>query len=217
MFAIVEVAGQQFKVEKESRLFVHRLDEKEGEKIYLDKVLLIDNDGKVNIGTPVIKNARVSATVQSHLKGDKVQVFKKKKRKGYQVLNGHRQYFTEIVINNIEEKAATATKAPAKEADKKQPAATKTTTEKKPATSKTTTSASGKTTAAGTKPATSSKTTAAKTGTAKKTTEGKKGTAGKSTPATKKVSASAKKATPAKEKKEAKPSTPKPNTSSDKK
>ena len=109
MYAIVEIAGQQFKVAKDQKVFVHRLAEKEGSKVSFDKVLLLD-DGKVTIGAPVIKNAVVTAKVLSHLKGDKVIVFKKKRRKGYQKKNGHRQYLSEIQIENI------STKAPAKKA-----------------------------------------------------------------------------------------------------
>lgn len=118
MYAIVEIAGQQFKVEKDQQVFVHRLDNKEGSKVEFDNVLLIDNDGKVKVGAPAISGAKVTAKVVSHLKGDKVVVFKKKRRKGYKVKNGHRQAFTEILIQKIEEKAA-AKKAPAKKAETK--------------------------------------------------------------------------------------------------
>ena len=101
MYAIVEIAGQQFKVEKDQQIFVHRLKEDEGSKVDFDNVLLIDNDGKVNVGAPAIKGAKVSASVVRHVKGDKVIVFKKKRRKGYKKKNGHRQYLTEIKIENI--------------------------------------------------------------------------------------------------------------------
>lgn len=101
MYAIVEIAGQQFKVEKDQQIFVHRLKEEEGSKVDFDNVLLIDNDGKVNVGAPAIKGAKVSASVVRHVKGDKVIVFKKKRRKGYKKKNGHRQYLTEIKIENI--------------------------------------------------------------------------------------------------------------------
>ena len=101
MYAIVEIAGQQFKVEKDNKLFIHRLDAEEGTKVDFDKVLLIDNDGKIKVGKPVVKGAKVSGKIISHLKGDKVKVFKKKRRKGYKVLNGHRQYFTEVQIEEI--------------------------------------------------------------------------------------------------------------------
>ncbi len=101
MYAIVDIAGQQFKVEKDKKLYVHRLEGEEGSELDLDKVLLIDNEGKVKVGTPNIKNAVVKAKILSHLKGDKVLVFKKKRRKGYQKLNGHRQYLTRIQIEDI--------------------------------------------------------------------------------------------------------------------
>jgi len=104
MYAIVEIAGQQFKVEKDQQLFVHRLEGKEGSKVSFDNVLLIDNKGKVNVGAPVITGANVSAKILEHLKDDKVIVFKKKRRKGYQVKNGHRQYLTKIQIEAISEK-----------------------------------------------------------------------------------------------------------------
>ena len=142
MYAIVEIAGQQFKVEKDQQVYVHRLENKEGSKVEFDNVLLIDNDGKIKVGAPAISGAKVTAKVVSHLKGDKVVVFKKKRRKGYRVKNGHRQALTEILIQKIEEKAA-AKKAPAKKAEPKteikaKPAAKKTAT-KKPAAKKTTT------------------------------------------------------------------------------
>ena len=142
MYAIVEIAGQQFKVEKDQQIYVHRLENKEGSKVEFDNVLLIDNDGTINVGAPAISGAKVTAKVVSHLKGDKVVVFKKKRRKGYRVKNGHRQALTEILIQKIEEKAA-AKKAPTKKAESKaktkaKPAAKKTAT-KKPAAKKTTT------------------------------------------------------------------------------
>lgn len=101
MYAIVEIAGQQFKVESGRKLYVHRLASEEGAKVSFDKVLLVDNDGKVTIGAPSVKDATIEATVLKHLKDDKVIVFKKKRRKGYKVKNGHRQYLTQIQINNI--------------------------------------------------------------------------------------------------------------------
>jgi large subunit ribosomal protein L21 len=110
MYAIVEIAGQQFKVEKDQQIFVHRLDEKEGAKVEFNNVLLIDNKGKVNVGAPAISGAKVTAKVLGHMKGDKVIVFKKKRRKGYRVKNGHRQSFTQIEIQSIVEKGATAKK-----------------------------------------------------------------------------------------------------------
>lgn len=104
MYAIVDIAGQQFKVEKNQELFVHRLEGKEGGKVEFDRVLLIENGGKVTVGAPSIDGAKVDAKIISHVKGDKVLVFKKKRRKGYQKLNGHRQYLTKIQIENISAK-----------------------------------------------------------------------------------------------------------------
>lgn len=101
MYAIVDIAGQQFKVEKEQEIFVHRLSGEEGESITFDKVLLIENAGKVAVGTPVIEGATIQAKILSHLKDNKVLVFKKKRRKGYQKCNGHRQYLTKIQIETI--------------------------------------------------------------------------------------------------------------------
>ena len=101
MYAIVEIAGQQFKVEKEKKVYVHRLPQDEGADVSFEKVLLIDNEGAISIGAPVVEGAKVTATVLKHLKGDKVIVFKKKRRKGYKKKNGHRQYFTQIQITEI--------------------------------------------------------------------------------------------------------------------
>lgn len=101
MYAIVDIAGQQFKVEKDQKLYVHRLKAEEGSKIEFDNVLLTDDGKKVMVGTPSIKGAKVTAKVLSHLKDDTVIVFKKKRRKGYKVRNGHRQFLSEIVIESI--------------------------------------------------------------------------------------------------------------------
>ncbi len=101
MYAIVEIAGQQFKVEKGNKFFVNRLEDEEGSELKFDRVLLIDNDDKVTVGTPLVAKASVSAKVLQHVKGDTVLVFKKKRRKGYQTLNGHRQKYTEIEIQDI--------------------------------------------------------------------------------------------------------------------
>lgn len=101
MYAIIEFAGQQFKVEKDSKLFVHRMETAEGESFEIEKVLLVDNDGDVKVGTPMVEGVKVTAKVLEHLKGDKVIVFKKKRRKGYRVKNGHRQYLTQIQIEDI--------------------------------------------------------------------------------------------------------------------
>ena len=101
MYAIVEIAGQQVKVEKGRKAYVHRLENAEGETVSFDKVLLVDNDGAVKVGTPVVEGASVKATVLEHVKGDKVLVFKKKRRKSYQKMNGHRQYLTKIQIEEV--------------------------------------------------------------------------------------------------------------------
>ena len=101
MYAIVDIAGQQFKVEAKQKVYVHRLQANEGDSIELKNILLLDNKGKVTIGTPLIDGARVAATVLAHLRGDKVIVFKKKRRKGYKVRNGHRQPYTQISIDKI--------------------------------------------------------------------------------------------------------------------
>jgi len=114
MYAIVEIAGQQFKVQKDQKIFVHRLNEKEGSKVNFDKVLLIEDKGKVTLGAPAINGAQISATVEEHVKGDKVIVFRKKRRKGYKKKNGHRQAFTSLTINDIVASGAKPAK-PAKE------------------------------------------------------------------------------------------------------
>ncbi len=101
MYVIVEIAGQQFKVENGQKLYVHRLDAERGSVVEFDKVLLVDNDGAVTVGTPTVAGAKVTAEVVSHLKADKVLVFHKKRRKGYRKLNGHRQCMTELKINNV--------------------------------------------------------------------------------------------------------------------
>jgi large subunit ribosomal protein L21 len=101
MYAIVDIAGQQFKVQKDQRVYVHRLEGEEGSKVEFGQVLLIDNDGKINVGAPAISGASVKATILKHLKGDKVTVFKKKRRKGYKVKRGHRQFLTQVQIDSI--------------------------------------------------------------------------------------------------------------------
>lgn len=101
MYAIVDIAGQQFKVEQGSQVFVNRLASEAGSAVEFDKVLLVDNEGKVKVGAPYVKGAVVKATVLEHCKGDKVIVFKKKRRKGYQKKNGHRQYLTKIQVEEI--------------------------------------------------------------------------------------------------------------------
>ena len=101
MYAIVEIAGHQFKVEKDQKVFVNRLQTEEGKKVNFDNVLLLADGSKVTVGAPAIDGAQVGAKVLKHLKGDKVIVFKKKRRKGYRVKNGHRQSLTEIQIESI--------------------------------------------------------------------------------------------------------------------
>ncbi|MBT8184410.1 MAG: 50S ribosomal protein L21 [Eudoraea sp.] len=113
MYAIVEMAGQQFKVAKDQKVYVHRLKEEEGKKVTFNNVLLIEDGKNITIGAPAIDGAAVEAKVVKHLKGDKVIVFKKKRRKGYQKKNGHRQYLTELVIESIVAKGAKKA-APAK-------------------------------------------------------------------------------------------------------
>ena len=100
MFAVVEIAGQQFKVEEGQEIFVHRLDAGQGENVEFDKVLLVDRGDSVDVGTPSV-SATVKATVVQHLQGDKVIVFKKKRRKGYRVKNGHRKQLTKVKIDGI--------------------------------------------------------------------------------------------------------------------
>ena len=129
MYAVVEIQGSQFKVEKNQKLFVNRIDAKEGSKVSFDNVLLIDDGKKVQVGKPNVSGTSVEAKVVAHKKDDKVIVFKKKRRKGYKVKNGHRQAITEIIIQNISEKKA----SPKKEAEttKKTTATNKTTSAKK--------------------------------------------------------------------------------------
>jgi large subunit ribosomal protein L21 len=115
MYAIVEIAGQQFKVSKDQKVYVHRLASEEGSKVSFDKVLLLDDNGNVTLGAPAVEGASVEAKVLQHLKGDKVIVFKKKRRKGYKKKNGHRQSLTQIVIEGIS--GATAKKKATKKAD----------------------------------------------------------------------------------------------------
>lgn len=201
MYAIVDIAGQQFKVEKDTKVFVHRLEGIEGSKVEFDKVLLIDNDKSVVVGTPVIKGAMVKAEIIDHLKGDKVIVFKKKRRKGYKVKNGHRQYLTHLMISEIiekgskkgapkaETKVVKETKTVAPKAEAKKPVA-KAPAEKKAAAPK----------AAAKKPATTKKTAAPKAdakkpAAAKKVapkTAAKKPAASKAKPAAKKADDKAK-------------------------
>ncbi len=156
MYAIVEIGGQQHKVEKDQRLYVNRLEAAEGATLEFEKVMLTDNDGNITIGLPFIDGARVAARVVSHVKDDKVHIFKHKRRKGYRRFNGHRQSLTELFIQGILAKGETFTAAePAKVAKKKK---TVTETEasavsEKPARKKTT----AKTTAGAEKPESTAK------------------------------------------------------------
>jgi len=119
MYAIVEIAGQQFKVSKDQKVFVHRLDTEEGKSVTFSKVLLLDNNGAITLGAPAIEGASVEAKVLQHLKGDKVIVFKKKRRKGYKKKNGHRQSLTQIEIVSIAGSGAKVAPAKKEEAPKK--------------------------------------------------------------------------------------------------
>jgi len=101
MYAVVTIQGKQFKVEAGQSVYVHRLAQEAGASVSFDEVLLLDNNGSISVGQPTVKGASVSATVLSHLKGDKVIVFKKKRRKGYRVFKGHRQQFSQIKIDAI--------------------------------------------------------------------------------------------------------------------
>lgn len=173
MYAIVEIAGQQFKVEEGKKIFVHHIDAAEGDNVEFEKVLLTDNEGVVNVGEPFVENTIVGGRVLAHVRGDKVIIFKKKKRKGYQKRTGHRQDFTQVEILSIGPKGAPEKQA-APKAVKKEPVAPvteevkeevkKTPAAKKTATKKETTEIkepATKKTAAKKTPAT--KTTAAKT------------------------------------------------------
>ena len=120
MYAIVEIAGHQFKVEKDQKVFVNRLSTEEGKKVSFDNVLLIGDGSKTTLGAPAIDGAQVSAKVLKHLKGDKVIVFKKKRRKGYRVKNGHRQALTELIIERITASGAKKAAAPKKSAPVKE-------------------------------------------------------------------------------------------------
>lgn len=130
MFAVVDIAGQQFKVSNGEKIYVNRLDEKEGSSIKIDKVLLINDTKKTTLGKPHINNASVTAKVINHLKGEKVTVFKKKRRKGYKVKNGHRQQMTEIIIEKVNEKSASKPKAASKPNEEKPKTKAKKTTSK---------------------------------------------------------------------------------------
>jgi large subunit ribosomal protein L21 len=134
MYAIVEIAGQQFKVETGKKIFIHRLEAEEGKKIEFNQVLLIEDDGNITIGEPTIEGAVVEGEIVDHVRGDKVIVFKKKRKKGYRVKNGHRQNFTQVEIISINGKGSTSKTAPKKAEAKK--TEVKKTAVKKPAEAK---------------------------------------------------------------------------------
>ena len=134
MYAVVEIQGSQFKVKKDQKLFVNRIDAKEGSKVSFDNVLLVDDGKKVQVGKPNLSGKSVEAKVIAHKKDEKVIVFKKKRRKGYKVKNGHRQAITEIIIQGISEKKASQKKE--LESSKKTTAKKKTSTAKKTTTTK---------------------------------------------------------------------------------
>ena len=137
MYAIVEIAGQQFKVEKDQKYFVHQLEGKPGSKITFENVLLLDDKGKITVGSPSVNGVQVTAKIEQHLLGDKVIVFKKKRRKGYKVKNGHRQRLTEITVQEIGKKLAAKKAAPKvekKELETIKAAPVKKVTSKKPVT-----------------------------------------------------------------------------------
>ena len=136
MYAIVEIGGKQIKVEKDQKVFVNRLEGKEGSKVTFDNILLLENAGKVVLGTPSVKGAAVEVKILKHLKDDKVIVFKKKRRKGYKVKNGHRQFLTEIVVEKILEKGAKAKSETKVEEKTSKPAVEKAPVAKKPAVKK---------------------------------------------------------------------------------
>ncbi len=101
MYAIVDIAGKQFKVEKDQYIYAPKMEGEAGSAVKLDKVLLIDNKGKIEVGAPILDSASVSGKILEHVKGDKITVFKKKRRKGYVVKNGHRQEYTKLLIDKI--------------------------------------------------------------------------------------------------------------------
>ena len=185
MYAIVEIAGQQFKVETGKKIFVHRIDAEEGENLEFEKVLLVDNDGTVTVGEPVIETTVVEGKVLAHVRGDKVIVFKKKRRKGYQKRNGHRQDFTQIEILSIGPKGKSDKKSTPKAEKKEEAPVTgevKAATEAQPDVKEEVKKAPAK-------KAPAKKAPAAETATAKKAPAAKKETAEKKAPAAKKTAA----------------------------
>ena len=130
MNAIVEISGKQYNVGKNTKLFVDKLQEKEGSKITFDNVLMVDNGSNTKIGNPVVAGASVEAKIVKHFKDKKVIVFKKKRRKGYKVKNGHRQQMTEIIIEKVNEKSASKPIAASKPNEEKPKTKAKKTTSK---------------------------------------------------------------------------------------
>ncbi len=204
MYAIVEIAGQQFKVEKGQKLYVHRLEQKEGSDVEFSNVMLLEKDGKVDVGQPFVEGVKISAKILEHVKGDKVLVFKKKRRKGYQKLNGHRQLLSRIEVEEILEKGAKPAKKESKtSAEKKEetpaPAVKKETKAKKPAKKTETKKAQPKKSEAKTTKKEATKTTAKKATTQKTTTKSASTT--KKAAAKPKATAATKKTTAKKEEK----------------
>ena len=119
MFAVVDILGQQFKVFEKTDIFVHRLDHKEGSTVNFDKIYLFYDGKKTFIGSPLVNNITVKAKILKHFKGDKVIVFKKKRRKGYKVKNGHRQSLTQISIQSILQNVSTSKNLDKKKITKK--------------------------------------------------------------------------------------------------
>jgi large subunit ribosomal protein L21 len=119
MYAIVDIAGQQFKVEKDKKVYINRIKGDLGSKVDFNKVLFIDNEKEIKIGSPYLKDACVTGKIISHIKDKKVKIFKKKRRKGYKVLKGHRQYLTELLIEEISEKKKARVETAEKESVKK--------------------------------------------------------------------------------------------------
>ena len=119
MYAIVEIAGQQFKVKKNDEIFVHRLEGEPGTKLEFTEILLIDNDGKISVGNPHVEGSKITGKLIEHARGDKVVVFKKKRRKGFQKETGHRQDFSKVLIENIALKGAAKEKKAKKEEEPK--------------------------------------------------------------------------------------------------
>jgi len=101
MYAIVEIAGKQFRVEQDAKLYVPRLKGDVDDEVTFDRVLLTSGDAGVSVGAPTVEGASVTAKILGHVKGDKIIVFKKKRRKGYKVKNGHRQPYTQIQIGSL--------------------------------------------------------------------------------------------------------------------